>query len=102
MKPEWQHDEDPHGIIPVGWINPGQYEVVCFPAPTGTSVLSLMVGVKYPGYVENGWGYSTTLCYITILKDYLAKADPVAIFDAQNKWRKKKIAQFKLTGDDGE
>jgi len=100
-EPDWMLKEDPHGIVPVGWINPGNYEVICFPAPAGTSVLSLMVGVKYPNHV-GPHPYSTTLCYITILRDYLALAPPMRIFEAQDAWRDKKIAQFKLTGDDGE
>ena len=64
-----EHDTDPHGIIPVGWINPGQYEVICFLSPIGTDVLDLMVGVKYP----NHQSLTTTRCYIHILRDYLAR-----------------------------
>lgn len=93
--------EDPHGIVPVGWVFPGQYEVVCFPAPTGKSVLSLMVGVKYPSHAGDQ-PYTTTLDYITVLRDYLARTPPMRIFEAQYAWRQMKIAQFKLTGDDGE
>lgn len=91
---DWEHDTDPHGIIPVGWINPGQYEVICFPAPTGTDVLSLMVGVKYPNHNSPAHAYSTTRCYIHVLKDYLARANHDAIFKAQDAWRKKKTKEF--------
>lgn len=81
-------DTDPHGIIPVGWINPGQYEVIGFCAPAGTDVLALMVGVKYPNQS------STTRCYIDILKDYLGKVSRDTIFKAQDAWRKRKIKEF--------
>jgi hypothetical protein len=90
----WKHDTDPHGIIPVGWINPGQYEVVCFLAPAGTDVLALMIGVKYPNHQSLTHDYSTTRCYIDILRDYLARASHDTIFKAQDAWREKRTKEF--------
>lgn len=91
---DWEYDADPHGIIPVGWINPGQYEVICFFAPTGNNVLSLMVGVKYPNHQSSAHAYSTTRCYIHVLKDYLASVSYDTIAKAQNAWREKKTKEF--------
>lgn len=100
---DWQHDTDPHGIIPTGWVLPGQYKVVCFPAPSGTDVLSLMVGVKYKGCTGR---YSTTRCYIHVLRDYLANVDFMEIHKAQDaylictRWRRAKIAKFERDHED--
>jgi len=94
MKFEWEHETDPHGIIPVGWINPGQYEVICFPAPTGTDVLSLMVGLKYPNHQSPLHKYSTTRAYIHVLRDYLGRCSHDEIFKSQDAWREKKMEEF--------
>lgn len=69
---DWEHDADPHGVIPKGWVLPGQYKVVCFLSPSGVSVLSLMVGIKYKNCVGR---YSTTLSYISVLRDYFLNVD---------------------------
>jgi hypothetical protein len=96
IKEDWLYKNDPHGVIPTGWVNPGQYEVICFPAPTGTDVLSLMVGLKYPSHNSPDHLYSTTRCYIHVLQDYLKSVDAMEIFAAQDAWEKKKIKEFAL------
>lgn len=83
---DWTHETDPHGIIPVGWTMPGQYKVVCFPAPSGTDVLFLKVGVKYKGCTGR---YSTTRAYIDILRDYLATVDRMEVFKAEDAYLRK-------------
>jgi hypothetical protein len=91
---EWDNiTDDPHGIIPIGFKKFG-YEVVGFSAPGGIDVLLLMVKVKYSDYKENGHGCSTTLDYLTILRDYLSVADPETLRSSVRAFRRKKIEEW--------
>jgi hypothetical protein len=108
LDPEWDHptinrpdisnaltketyDADPHGIVPKGWVFPGQYKVECFLGDTRNDVLSLMVGIKYKNCTGR---YSTSRCYIHVLQDYLARADYRDILASQDAWRDKRIKEF--------
>ncbi len=61
---------DPFGIIPDNWELKGQLIVVGYCNPAGDGPMDLMVKVKYPNYVKNCHGYSTTQHYTSILRHY--------------------------------
>ena len=91
---ENDYDEDPHGIIPTGWVFPRQYKVICF-VGGWKDVLSLMVGVKYKNCTGR---YSTTRDYIHVLKDYLTHVDYMEVLLAKDRYLDKKIQECKKKG----
>jgi hypothetical protein len=86
--------EDPHGIVPVGFKYRHEYEVMGFCEPCRTAVMELMVCIKYPNYVPNDWGYSTTRDYLNVLQSYLSVTSPEDLRAAQHAWRRKQLAKF--------
>jgi hypothetical protein len=61
---------DPYGIIPDQWELPLRYTVVGYIAPVGEAPMDLMACIKHSASVENEWGYSATVNYTTVLRDY--------------------------------
>lgn len=87
--------KDPNGVIPSNWKYQNQYEVVGFiEYDEEINILDMMVAIKYPDYIENNWGYSTTRDYIYVLKDYLSTVDCLVLEEAKHNWRIKKIEEF--------
>ncbi len=66
---DWVLHEDPHDVIPVGVQIRNEYTVVFFTAHTGGKLRNMMVGVKYEGSPAEAV-YSTTLRYLSVLRDY--------------------------------
>ena len=81
---------DPFEIIPDKWELSKQYKVVCYlQRPNGTP-MNTMVGVQYPDYKPNCHGYSTTLDYVTILRDYFLNTSHMIIAERRYEYIVKK------------